>query len=121
MKRALYTSDGRFVACHSFALPEPEPGTYAWVTVTDDDAKTLSTLHCLVDGVWTLLPPTVTLPDAQKAARSRRDSLLLASDWTQLPDVPAATRLAWQSYRQALRDITTQPDPTNIVWPTSPE
>lgn len=27
----------------------------------------------------------------------------------------------WCDYRQALRDITNQPDPFNIVWPTKPE
>ena len=52
--------------------------------------------------------------------RSERDRRLLASDWTQLPDVPLATKEAWATYRQALRDITEQPDPFNIVWPTPP-
>lgn len=53
--------------------------------------------------------------------KSRRLSLLFQSDWTQLPDVPLAARDAWASYRQALRDITTQPGfPLNIVWPTPP-
>jgi hypothetical protein len=28
--------------------------------------------------------------------------------------------LEWVQYRQALRDITTQADPMNIVWPTKP-
>lgn len=50
--------------------------------------------------------------------RNQRNFLLLRSDWTQLPDAPvdAAT---WAAYRQALRDITTQSDPFNIVWPTT--
>lgn len=52
--------------------------------------------------------------------RARRDVLLAQSDWTQLPDVPLATKTAWAEYRQALRDITNQPDPTNIVWPVAP-
>lgn len=53
--------------------------------------------------------------------RSRRASLLVRSDWTQLPDVPLATKEAWAVYRQALRDVTEQPDPFNIVWPVSPQ
>ena len=53
--------------------------------------------------------------------RSERDARLLSSDWTQLPDVPLATKEAWAAYRQALRDITDQPDPFNIVWPTQPQ
>lgn len=55
-------------------------------------------------------------------ARKRRDSLLRDCDWAALPDVPLSTerRQQWQAYRQALRDITDQPDPFNIVWPTPP-
>lgn len=52
-----------------------------------------------------------------RAERTRR---LEASDWTQLPDVPIPTKEAWAVYRQALRDVTDQPDPFNIVWPTAP-
>ena len=52
--------------------------------------------------------------------RAERDRRLLASDWTQLPDVPLATKEAWATYRQALRDITEQPDPFNITWPAVP-
>jgi hypothetical protein len=52
--------------------------------------------------------------------RERRDALIAETDWTQLPDVPLATKEAWAAYRQALRDITTQSDPRSIVWPTPP-
>lgn len=55
-----------------------------------------------------------------RLVRAKRDKLLLESDWTQLPDVPFATKEAWAVYRQALRDVTIQPDPFNIVWPESP-
>lgn len=53
--------------------------------------------------------------------RSQRDSLLQSCDWTQLPDVTIPNKADWAAYRQALRDITHQSDPYNIVWPTSPE
>ena len=53
--------------------------------------------------------------------RARRAVLLAESDWTQLPDVPLPTKEAWATYRQALRDITLQPDPHNIIWPTQPQ
>lgn len=52
--------------------------------------------------------------------RAERGRRLVASDWTQLPDVPLATKEAWAAYRQALRDVTEQIDPFNIVWPTTP-
>jgi uncharacterized protein YjiS (DUF1127 family) len=52
--------------------------------------------------------------------RQNRNQLLQASDWTQLPDVPIETKEAWAVYRQALRDVTLQPDPFNITWPQPP-
>lgn len=48
--------------------------------------------------------------------RARRNQLLSDSDWTQLADSPV-NRKAWATYRQKLRDITTQSDPSNIIWP----
>lgn len=54
------------------------------------------------------------------AVRAQRDFLLRDSDWTQLPDAPTTSKSAWTTYRQALRDITAQTDPTAIVWPVSP-
>lgn len=57
-------------------------------------------------------------------ARRDRDDRLRDSDWTEL--LTAKGRLGpkfdeWQTYRQALRDITKQPGfPLNIEWPTPP-
>ncbi len=65
---------------------------------------------------WELSVPSLTAE-----VLSMRKRMLLNSDWTQLPDVPIATRDAWATYRQALRDITEQPGfPLDIVWPTPP-
>lgn len=53
--------------------------------------------------------------------RLERDRLLAASDWTQLPDIPEETKLKWQAYRQALRDLTSQHGfPERVEWPTAP-
>lgn len=57
---------------------------------------------------------------AWEAVRAQRNRLLQESDWTQLPDVPIATKDARAEYRQALRDVTEQADPFNIVWPQPP-
>jgi hypothetical protein len=83
----------------------------------------------LIDGVWTQNYIVSDL-DADEAAakieaqwviiRAERNAALVASDWTQLPDVAVDTAV-WSEYRQALRDITTQPDPFNIIWPVKPE
>jgi hypothetical protein len=55
-------------------------------------------------------------------ARLYRNNLLSLSDWTQLPDVPQATKELWGTYRQTLREVTSQAGfPTSIVWPTVPQ
>ena len=58
---------------------------------------------------------------ARKWARIRaeRDALLAASDYTQVADAPGDTA-AWATYRQALRDVPSQSDPDNVVFPTEP-
>jgi len=64
---------------------------------------------------------TGPIMDCEIAARQERGRLLKSSDWTQLPDVPLATKEAWAAYRQALRDITEQPGfPETVTWPTPP-
>lgn len=53
--------------------------------------------------------------------RKRRDAMLAETDWTQVSDAPVDQE-AWATYRQELRDITTQDGfPTDITWPTKPE
>ena len=67
------------------------------------------------------LGPAPTVEDDMRVIRGERDRRIAESDWTQLPDVPEATRLAWQTYRQALRDVPqNNSDPLNIAWPTKP-
>ena len=61
--------------------------------------------------------------DAQqaKSVRDQRNTLLSNSDWTQVADAPV-DKQAWATYRQALRDISTQTGfPWEIEWPTQPE
>lgn len=54
--------------------------------------------------------------------RTQRNQLLADSDWTQLADNPLTNvqQAEWATYRQALRDVTSQEDPFNITWPTKP-
>jgi hypothetical protein len=79
----------------------------------------------LVDGVWTQNYIVSDLDADASAAkvgaqwavvRAERNKLLADCDWTQLPDA-SADAAAWAVYRQALRDITSQANPFNIVWP----
>lgn len=58
-----------------------------------------------------------------KAVREIRNKLISECDWTQLDDTPVgnAGKLAWASYRQALRDIPAQPGfPWDVQWPEKP-
>lgn len=59
---------------------------------------------------------------AWAAVRTRRSHMLANSDWVTLraADQGGPVPIAWRQYRQALRDVTNQPDPFNIVWPTPP-
>ena len=69
--------------------------------------------------------PKPTQEQILERVRKKRDRLLAASDWTQMPDVslPTKTKEAWTSYRQELRDITEtfKDDLENIVWPEEPK
>lgn len=84
---------------------------------------------------WNLRPtqhhsfhyPTKTWVDRRSTdevwahVRMIRNTKLSSSDWTQLPDVPLATKEVWATYRQALRDITQQSDPFNVTFPEPPK
>ena len=82
-----------------------------------------------VDGQWFTHYIAVTPDDDQKAAmdatqaaavRTDRNTRLAACDWTQLPDAPV-DRQAWATYRQELRDVSSQTGfPWNVVWPSEP-
>jgi len=55
-----------------------------------------------------------------KSMRDQRNTKLAESDWTQVADAPV-DKEAWATYRQALRDITTQEGfPWTVTWPTQP-
>lgn len=54
-------------------------------------------------------------------ARVQRNYLLRQCDWTQMNDIDPSIAVMWKEYRQALRDITSQPGfPLKIVWPIEP-
>lgn len=68
--------------------------------------------------VWTI--ENLPLETASSNVRSYRSRLLSESDWTQTEDSPV-DKNSWKTYRQALRDISTQEGfPYNIIWPTPP-
>lgn len=59
-------------------------------------------------------------PSMADQVRFSRNALLSATDWTQVADAPV-DQAAWATYRQALRDITSQAGfPHEVVWPVKP-
>ena len=98
------------------------------------DARTQNVIQnsqpTLINFVWTLGYTILnkTVEEVQQYSdyissqvRSDRNRLLAESDWTQIADAPI-NKSTWATYRQALRDITSQAGfPHNIVWPTKPE
>ena len=58
-----------------------------------------------------------------KSVRATRDSKLAESDWRVIKAAETSTTLdsAWATYRQALRDVTSQSGfPWTITWPDAP-
>jgi hypothetical protein len=77
--------------------------------------------------VWNITDATeeeilAKLEEKWVEVRIMRDALLAQSDWTQFQDSPISgtTLVAWQTYRQSLRDVTSQPNPFNLSWPAKP-
>jgi hypothetical protein len=55
-----------------------------------------------------------------KSVREQRSTKLADCDWTQVADSPV-DKAVWATYRQALRDITTQSGfPWTVTWPDAP-
>ncbi len=76
----------------------------------------------LYDGKTFSAPPVPQVSEAKQAnsVRVLRTEKLKECDWTQVIDAPV-NQEEWATYRQALRDITTQEGfPTTIVWPDKP-
>lgn len=86
-------------------------------------------LPTLQNGVWTMNWTATPRTEEEKAAilsaiqdrvRADRNGRLAKSDWTQLTDAPVNSAL-WATYRQALRDVTSQSGfPWEVVWPEQP-
>lgn len=136
MKHFIQVDELGYLSAYSFS--DIRPGD-EWIEVDEQVSLSGGTKKRFIDGLVTdtdvsFLPPTrwsrwdsqtgewiENTEFAAIAAREDRDALLLKSDWTQLPDVPLATKEAWATYRQQLRDIPDQSGfPLNITWPTPP-
>lgn len=98
----------RFQSAVRTGPEQDSKGNWMWVYIAVD---------------WT--PEQIEQATAQQwiNVRNDRDRRLQECDWTQLPDVPLTEekKAEWVVYRQELRNVTNQPDPFEIIWPTQPE
>ena len=96
-----------------------------WLVVDDGSGQRIAEWN-LPDAQPTNEQLNTAWTDANSAhewglVREKRAILLDNSDWTQLSDVSLSDekKAEWVSYRQALRDITTQPE-GSVSWPVEP-
>jgi hypothetical protein len=103
------------------------PPEFVQLNLADDEDAVegeVPEAHIVVNGLPVPRPDEDLLAERLESAaldlRQRRDALLYATDWTQVPDAPV-DRAAWAAYRQALRDLPGNTvDPLNPVWPEEP-
>jgi hypothetical protein len=102
-----------------FPIAEP----LFWETCPED----CTTEWTYVDGVFEPpAPPAVPTADENKATAS---GLLQATDWTQIPSVSdpslsnpyLSNKLAFDQYRNEVRQYAVYPVEGDITWPTIPE
>jgi hypothetical protein len=112
------------------AATAEEFGCYA-VTPTDAPVVTGKraerTFPVLVNGQWVeqwvLVDYSADEIEQQwSGIRAERNTLLSSCDWwvTKAAETNATISVEQHAYRQALRDITQQADPFNIIWPIEP-
>ena len=98
----------------------------------------MTTPHKLVNGIQVrLTPEEIAQRQTEEQAwlegafdramadlRSKRDKLLASCDWVMMSDSPIADKTSWETYRQALRDITenltTVEQVQAVEFPTKP-
>lgn len=119
----LYLIDNNDVFTEAVPLVDPY-ASLPRCTLTPPPETTGTEVAQWIGSSWTVLPayPPPYKPSVEEqwaSVRAERNQRLNACDWTQLPDAPVNAE-HWASYRQSLRDITTQSDPFNIAWPEQP-
>ena len=126
MPRHALVQHGVVINCVEYdSTPSPVPGFPEDVVAIVNESAGPGWLYA--DGVFT--DPNAPSPAAQTAEawamlRHFRNRRLAMCDWTQVTDVDldTTTVTAWQTYRQALRDLpATTADPANPSWPSSPD
>ncbi len=112
---------------HVMPDPQPECDNLVQTVVRDSEPNNNETAvdgdtgETYKTGRWVIgyTVENKPLDQAQTAVRNQRERLLSQTDWMALSDVTMSP--AWATYRQALRDITSQEGfPYAVIWPTKP-
>jgi hypothetical protein len=103
-------------------LEGPQPSAGRYQVVYRDGVEQINgqwfTKYSLAD----MDADAIAAHDAQQAkgVREDRNKRLADCDWTQLADAPG-DKTAWTSYRQSLRDVSSQDGfPWDVTWPDKP-
>ncbi len=73
-----------------------------------------------IQGILIKPIPVTPVPVTWESIRFKRNELLSKSDYTQMADWPD-DKVAWATYRQALRDLPqTYANVEDVIWPTKP-
>ena len=97
-----------------FVAPDPGGQTSYWVV--DAEAETVTNNQDQADAD--------ALAISWERLRTKRNALLVLSDWTQFIDSPLTdeVKAEWAVYREELRDLPdTTGDPADPTWPEVPE
>jgi len=100
--------------------PQAQPTRYQ--TVFRDGVEQIGGQWFTKYSVADMAAEAIAAKDAEqaKSVREQRGQKLKDSDWTQVADAPV-DKAVWATYRQALRDITTQSGfPWDMTWPDAP-
>jgi hypothetical protein len=113
-------------------LTDTERVKYGWYPCTEVNAQydpvtqiRSTAKFVLEDGLVTATytiwdkPESQIYDEAATAVRTERNLLITETDWMAMSDNTMTAE--WVTYRQALRDITSQEDfPYTIAWPNKP-
>lgn len=121
MYKATYNENGEYTGFYVEEIHEniPQPN----IELTEEEwQQALSKNYKVIEGKHAFSPFVQNKEELLENLRTKRNALLVESDWTQVEDspLPEEQKSAWKNYRQELRDLTDLEDTTTIVWPVKP-
>ena len=121
MKWKISTALSELMPTSPFGITDDDYSTIQWM----DSGNSLPTIDVINAKIAEL-----DAAEPMRLLREERFRLLSECDWTQGADVPNSIKTAWQTYRQALRDLPSSASPkldsnydldlTSVTWPTEP-